>query len=302
MLAEWGRLSLAEVLAPAIEMADGYPIEAQLVGALRRQQRAARQWPFSRALFLAARGENRRRRASSSGSPTSRARCAGWSTPSAPRSPPARAARRRSSPPTISSTGARWRASWSPRRAPRGRLVTASDLAGWRVKLEPTVTTTYRGLEVHKLTVWTQGPAMLEALNLLENADLAAMGYNSARYLHTVAQAMHLAFADRDFYYGDPAFPPEEPVAGLLSKEYARERWKDSTRRATGPTLGPGDPYPFQGGSESVRRAAAARGARRRRARRAPASRSRRCRTSTRRSAPARLRSSRPTPRAGSCR
>ena len=55
---------------------------------------------------------------------------------------------------------------------------------------------------------------MLQALNILENVDLKAMGYNSARYIHTLYQAMNLAFADRDFYYGDPYFPPEEPIAG----------------------------------------------------------------------------------------
>ncbi len=65
---------------------------------------------------------------------------------------------------------------------------------------------------------------MLQALNILENFDLKAMGYNSARYIHTVYQAMNLAFADRDFYYGDPYFPPDEPIKGLLSKDYAKAR------------------------------------------------------------------------------
>ena len=69
---------------------------------------------------------------------------------------------------------------------------------------------------------------MLQALNILENADLKAMGYNSPKYIHTLYQAMNLAYADRDFYYGDPYFPPAEPVKGLLSKEYAKARvWAD---------------------------------------------------------------------------
>jgi gamma-glutamyltranspeptidase/glutathione hydrolase len=72
---------------------------------------------------------------------------------------------------------------------------------------------------------------MLQALNILEQFDLRAMGYNSARYIHTVYQAMSLAFADRDFYYGDPYFPPEEPIAGLLS-DHARERANWSIRTA----------------------------------------------------------------------
>src|SRR5262249_32490640 len=85
-----------------------------------------------------------------------------------------------------------------------GARFTADDLARWKVKIEEPVSTRYRGVDVYKLTTWTQGPAMLEALNLLENSDLHAMGYNSARYIHAVSQAMQLAFADRDFYYGDP--------------------------------------------------------------------------------------------------
>ena len=70
------------------------------------------------------------------------------------------------------------------------------------------------------------GPCMLQALNILENFDLKSMGYNSSRYIHTLYQTMSLAFADRDFYYGDPYFSPEEPMKGLLSKEYAKERAK----------------------------------------------------------------------------
>ena len=93
-----------------------------------------------------------------------------------------------------------------------GGLITLADLAGWRVKIEEPVMTQYRGIEVYKLQPWTQGPVMLQALNILEGFDLKAMGYNSTRYIHTLYQTMSLAFADRDFYYGDPAFPPEEPI------------------------------------------------------------------------------------------
>jgi len=117
------------------------------------------------------------------------------------------------------------------------------------VKIEEPVMTTYRGIEVYKLNTWTQGPAMLQALNLLEGFDLKGMGYNSARYLHTLYQAMSMAFADRDFYYGDPAFPPEEPLRGLLSKEYARERSRLINPDRNDPDIKPGDPYPFMGGT-----------------------------------------------------
>jgi gamma-glutamyltranspeptidase/glutathione hydrolase len=128
----------------------------------------------------------------------------------------------------------------------QGGLITANDLANWKVRIEEPVKTNYKGIDVYKLTVWTQGPMMLESLNILENFDLKSMGYNSARYINTIYQTMSLAFADRDFYFGDPYFPPAEPVAGLLSKEYARERAKLINPNRNDPNIGPGDPYPFQ--------------------------------------------------------
>jgi gamma-glutamyltranspeptidase/glutathione hydrolase len=129
----------------------------------------------------------------------------------------------------------------------QGGLITAQDLAAWHPKFEEPVKTNYKGIDVYKLTVWTQGPAMLQALNILETFDLKSMGFNSPQYINTVYQAMSLAFADRDFYYGDPALPPAEPVRGLLSKDYARERAKLINVEHNVADIGPGDPYPFQG-------------------------------------------------------
>ena len=131
----------------------------------------------------------------------------------------------------------------------QGGLFTKADLANWRVRIEEPVSTMYRGYRVFKLPFWQQGPAMLQALNILENADLRAMGYNSGQYIHTIYQAMNLAFADRDFYYGDPYFPPEEPTVGLLSKEYARTRWAQMSQERNDTGVRPGDPYAFQGGT-----------------------------------------------------
>jgi len=74
------------------------------------------------------------------------------------------------------------------------------------------------------------------------------MGYNSARYIHALYQAMNLAYADRDFYYGDPAMGPEEPIRGLLSDEYARARAAGIDWSRNDPDVRPGDPYPYQGG------------------------------------------------------
>ena len=113
---------------------------------------------------------------------------------------------------------------------------------------------------------------MLQALNILENTDVKAMGYNSPKYIHTVYQAMSLSFADRDFYYGDPAFPPEEPMKGLLSKEYAKQRFAQIDWTKNDPNVKPGDPYPFQGGTNPFATLLARRGRRRtsRRARTRP--------------------------------
>jgi len=128
----------------------------------------------------------------------------------------------------------------------QGGLITKEDLANWKVKIEEPLSTNYKGIEVYKLQQWTQGPVMLQTLNLLENFDLKSMGYNSTRYIHTLYQSMNLAFADRDFYYGDPSFAPVEPMKGLLSKAYAKDRSKLINPNKNNPNIGPGDPYPYQ--------------------------------------------------------
>ncbi len=105
-------------------------------------------------------------------------------------------------------------------------LIAYEDLANYHADLEQPKIGTYRGYyEIYKPGFWTQGPLMIEALNILEGYDLKAMGHNSPQYLHTVVEAVKLAFADRDEYYGDPKFSkiPEEI---LLSKDYAAERRK----------------------------------------------------------------------------
>jgi gamma-glutamyltranspeptidase/glutathione hydrolase len=130
-----------------------------------------------------------------------------------------------------------------------GGLFTKEDLDKYRVYVEDPVVTNYKGIDVYKLSTWQQGPVLLQTLNILENVDLRAMGYNSARYIHALYQAMNLAYADRDFYYGDPYVPPVEPLQGLLSKEYARKRFKEINWERNDPNVRPGDPYPFQGQS-----------------------------------------------------
>jgi gamma-glutamyltranspeptidase/glutathione hydrolase len=128
-----------------------------------------------------------------------------------------------------------------------GGLITLEDLDRWKVHVEEPVMAMYKGIEVYKLNTWVQGPVMLQALNILETLDVKAMGFNSARYIHALYQVMNLAFADRDFYYGDPYFPPEEPLPGLLSKDYARQRAQQINWERNDPDVKPGDPYPFMG-------------------------------------------------------
>ena len=249
MLAEFGTMSLKEVLAPAIQMADGYPIEQQAADTIERQKGEIKKWPPSVAVFLTHPGERARRRsrARSSSRPTSRRRSASWSRPSKRRSRRARAARRPSTPPTTGSTRGTSRASSCAARANSAASSPRQDLANWKVHIEEPVVTRYKGIDVYKLNTWVQGPVMLQALNMLEPMDLKAMGYNSARYIHTLYQVMNLTYADRDFYYGDPYMPPATPLKGLLSKEYARERAKLINWDKNDPNVKPGDPYPFQG-------------------------------------------------------
>lgn len=251
MLAEFGTMSLEEVLRPSIEMAEGYPIERARANQIERQKKKLKQWPYSKKVLLPHLGQEREapepgeifRQPDLKGTllklveTERKALAAGKSRKEA-----IYAAYDRFYKGDIAAEFVR-----SSRE--QGGLHTLEDLANWKVHIEEPVRTSYKGIEVYKLTSWVQGPVMLQALNILENADLKSMGYNSSRYIHALYQAMNLAFADRDFYYGDPYFPPEEPIAGLLSKEYARQRFGQIDWTANNPNVKPGDPYGFQPGT-----------------------------------------------------
>jgi gamma-glutamyltranspeptidase/glutathione hydrolase len=255
MLAEWGTMSLAEVLAPAIEMADGYPIEAQTANSIEREKERIKQWKYSRAVYLAHPGEERE--APYAGEIFRQPDLAATLRKLAEAEAQALAAGRSRKEAIYAAYDRFYRGDIAEElvRATReeGGLFTMEDLSAWRVRIEEPVTTSYKGIDVYKLTHWVQGPVMLQALNILEHFDLGAMGYNSARYIHTLYQAMNLAFADRDFYYGDPYVPPEEPIDGLLSKEYARQRAAQIAPERNDRDARPGDPYPFQGGTNPYR-------------------------------------------------
>ncbi len=251
MLAEFGTMSLAQVLAPAIQMAEqGYAIEAQAANAIQANAARFKQWKYSSAVFLPHTGQPRE-------------------APSAGeifRQPDLAATFRK----LVEAERIALRAGKNRKQAilaaydrfykgdiaaelvrgvqEDGGLFTMDDLAKWTVRIEEPYSTDYRGYQVFKLPIWQQGPVMLQALNILENVNVKSLGYNSAQYIHTIYQAMNLAYADRDFYYGDPYVGPEEPVAGLMSKSYAKARFALMNMDRNDPAVRPGDPYPFQQG------------------------------------------------------
>ncbi|NIM57382.1 MAG: gamma-glutamyltransferase family protein [Candidatus Aminicenantes bacterium] len=249
MLAEFGKLSLKEVLEPSIQMAEGYPIEKQLTDSIERRKEMIKEWPYSKKVLLPHLGEEREaphpgeifrqpdlldtlnklveaeKKALDDGKNRKDAIYAAYD---------------RFYKGDIAEEFVRG-------CQEQGGLITMEDLANWKLHIEEPVMTKYKGIEVYKLTCWVQGPVLLQMLNMLENIGLKSMGYNSVNYIHALYQVMNLAYADRDFYYGDPYFPPEEPIKGLLSKEYAKERLKKINWNINDPDAKPGDPYPFEG-------------------------------------------------------
>ncbi len=249
MLAEYGRLSLKDVLEPSIQMADGYAMEAEITNTIEKNKGWIKRWRYSRELMLTHAGQ--KREAPDPGEVFKQPDLAATLRKLVEAEQQALKAGK-SRKEAIYAAYDRFYKGDIARELVRGTreeggLFTEQDLANWKVKIEEPVSTNYKGIEVYKLSQWTQGPAMLQSLNILENFDLKGMGYNSARYVNTIYQTMSLAFADRDFYYGDPYFPPAEPLRGLLSKDYAKQRAKLINMDHNDPDIRPGDPYPFQG-------------------------------------------------------
>ena len=111
-------------------------------------------------------------------------------------------------------------------------LLTGDDLAGWRATYEVPLTRDYHGWTLHKTGPWGQGPVFLQTLALLEGTDIAALDPAGEAFVHTLTEAMKLAFADREAYYGDPAFV-NVPIEQLLSGTYADQRRKLISSRAS---------------------------------------------------------------------
>ena len=240
-LSEFGTMSLEQVMAPAIELADGFPMYEFLHGYLVRERKATERWEASRATYypggrVVAVGEMFRQENLAR---TLRAITA------AEREALAKEADRRSA--IRAGRDSFYKGEPARRIADADRaaggVLTAEDLAGYAGRLEEPVSTRFHGFDVYKAGAWNQGPALLETLNILEGVDLAGMGHDSADYIHAVHEAIKLAFTDRNAYVGDPDFAAV-PLKGLLSKEYAAER-----RKLIGSTAAlkvkAGDPFPF---------------------------------------------------------
>jgi gamma-glutamyltranspeptidase/glutathione hydrolase len=249
MLAEYGTMSLKDVLTPAMQLADGYPIEAQTANSFEGQKAMLKTWPYSKAVFLPHLGE--KREAPNAGEIFKQADLLAMLQKLVDTEQQALKKGKTRKEAIYAAYDRFYKGDIAKEFArgcqEQGGLITEQDLANWKVIQEEPLSVNYKGIEVYKMQQWTQGPMMLQALNMLENIDLKSMGFNSAKYIHTIYQVMNLTFADRDFYYGDPYVGPEEPIKGLLTKEYAKERIKAINWERNDPKAAPGDPYPFEG-------------------------------------------------------
>jgi gamma-glutamyltranspeptidase/glutathione hydrolase len=249
MLAEYGKMSLKQVLAPAMQLAAGYPIEAMAANAIQKNLLHIKEWPYSSKVFITHPGE--KREAPEPGEIFEQKDLLIMLTKMVEAEEQA-LKQNKSRKEAIYAAYDRFYkgdiASEFVRGCQeQGGLISMEDLASWKPIEEEALHINYKGIDVYKLQQWSQGPMLLQSLNILENFDLKGMGYNSAKYIHTIYQTMNLAFADRDFYYGDPYFSPEEPIKGLLSKEYAKQRAAMIQYDHNDSTVAPGDPYPYEG-------------------------------------------------------
>ena len=217
-LQNYGTMRLAEVMQPAIELADGFPIDEMRVSYLGRTRRVYEVWPDSRAVFLPNGREPKVGEVFVQRNLAATLR----ELVAVEKKMLARRASRRVALTAVSDhfyrgpLGQRFCAAIEK----AGGLMRPADLAGFHAVIDEPTRANYRGYEVYKAGFWSQGPVMLATLNLLEGYDLKRMGHNSSDYIHTTIEAIKLAFADRDHYYGDPRVV-KIPGLELLSKGYA---------------------------------------------------------------------------------
>lgn len=248
MLINYGTLSLEQVLAPAMQMAAGYAIDAQTANAIERGKELIKQWPYSKKVLLPHLGE--KREAPVGGELFVQKDLLATLTKMVAAEKEALKKGKTRKEALMAAYDRFYKGDIAEEfvrgSKEQGGLITMKDLANWKVIEEEPLMVNYKGIEAYKMQQWTQGPVLLQALNILENFDLKAMGYNSSKYIHTVYQAMNLSFADRDFYYGDPYKSPNGPIKGLLSKAYAKERASLIRFDQNDANVGPGNPYAFE--------------------------------------------------------
>jgi len=242
-LARHGRLTLAEVLAPSIELCDGFPVYPRLASAIERLAERLREWPTSVSVFLPNGRPPRvgemfvqrelgalfRRLVAIERAHTERGRSAAIM-----------AARDAIYEGDIANEIASF-------MRDAGGAITAADLREQRVRIEAPVHSTYRGIDVYACGPWSQGPLVPMALNLLEGYDVASFGPGSLEFFHTYTEAFKLAAADREGFFGDPE-QVDVPIRGLLDKAYAALRRREIHPDRAYPELpAPGDPWRYEG-------------------------------------------------------
>ena len=236
-LDQFGTKSLAEVMQPAIELADGFPLDELRVDYIKTRGPVLSQWPDAKRIFM----------------PNGQIPKVGDVFVQADLARTLRgiiAAEKRNA------GKGRHAALMAARdhfyRGPIGKrigdymqanggLIAAADLAGWRATVGAPARGDYRGYEIYKTGFWAAGPMLIEVLNLLEGYDLKKLGHNSPEYIHTVTEALKLGFADRDRFYGDPKFV-KIPTEQLLSKNYAAMRRNLIEKERASLAQRPGDP------------------------------------------------------------
>ncbi len=239
-LEKYGTMSFAEVIQPAIELAQGFPLNAALEQDFTRTRPVFEHWPDTRHVYIP---DVRLPREGEIFVQADLARTFGSMAEVSRRN----ASRGRTA--AIEAVRDYFYRGPIARRISdfckqAGCLLREGDFAAYHAKVEQPLSTRYRGIEVYKVGFWSQGPVFLENLNLLEGFDLKSMGHNTSDYVHTVVEAMKLGYADRDAYYGDPEF--SQIPAQLISKEYASiRRPLIDLRQASAHHL-PGDPVHLQ--------------------------------------------------------
>ncbi len=239
-LDKFGTKTLGEVIEPAIQLADGFPIDELRVQYIRTRSSVFSQWPDAKRIFL----------------PNGEAPKVGDLFVQADLARTLREIVRAEKLASRGSRNARHAGLMAARdyfyKGPiakrigdymqaNGGLIGAEDFARFSATVGQPVSATYRGYEVYKPGFWTQGPALVETLNLLEGFDLKQMGHNTPAYIHTLAEALKLGMADRDRYYGDPNFV-KIPMTELLSKDYAALRRPLIDQQRASLAQQPGDP------------------------------------------------------------